>query len=71
MARTRTPDSLAGFLSLVLPGAGQLYHGNPFSAALWFGLVLVGYIAFILPGVLLHLFCIADAIDPPRGRWRF
>jgi TM2 domain-containing membrane protein YozV len=51
---------LAAILSLVVPGAGQLYTGNALSAVLWFVLVTAGYV-LILPGIFLHLFCIASA----------
>lgn len=51
---------LAAALSLVVPGAGQLYTGNALSALLWFVLVGAGY-TLILPGIFLHLFCIAAA----------
>jgi hypothetical protein len=51
---------LAAVLSLVIPGAGQLYTGNLASAILWFILVTAGYTLF-LPGLFLHLFCIASA----------
>ena len=51
---------LAAVLSMIVPGAGQLYAGNALSAMLWFLLVTAGYF-FLLPGVFLHLFCIASA----------
>jgi TM2 domain-containing membrane protein YozV len=51
---------LAAVLSLVVPGAGQLYTGNVMTAILWFLLVTLGY-TLILPGIFLHLFCIAAA----------
>lgn len=51
---------LAGALSLLIPGAGQIYTGNFLSAILWFILVSAGY-TLILPGLFLHLFCIASA----------
>lgn len=51
---------LAALLSLFVPGAGQLYTGRFASALLWFLLVSAGYF-FILPGLFLHLFCIASA----------
>jgi hypothetical protein len=51
---------LAGALSLLIPGAGQIYTGNFLSAILWFVLVSAGY-TLILPGLFLHLFCIAAA----------
>lgn len=52
--------TLAALLSLVIPGAGQLYCGNILSAVLWFILVTAGY-TILLPGLFLHLFCIAFA----------
>ncbi len=51
---------LAGFLSLWIPGLGQLYAGRVMAAILWFLVVGAGY-ALILPGLVLHLFCIASA----------
>jgi TM2 domain-containing membrane protein YozV len=47
-------------LSLLVPGAGQLYTGNVFTAVLWFVLVGAGY-ALLLPGLFLHMVCIATA----------
>jgi TM2 domain-containing membrane protein YozV len=52
--------ALAALLSLFVPGAGQLYTGNILSAILWFVLVAAGY-TLVLPGLFLHLFCIASA----------
>jgi hypothetical protein len=51
---------LAAVLSLLVPGAGQLYAGNVLSALLWFVLVGAGY-TLVLPGMFLHLVCIATA----------
>ena len=51
---------LAAMLSLLVPGAGQLYAGNVLSALLWFVLVCAGY-TIVLPGLFLHLCCIATA----------
>jgi TM2 domain-containing membrane protein YozV len=56
----RANPVLAAALSLFVPGAGQLYTGNVLSAILWFLLVSAGY-TLILPGIFLHLFCIAAA----------
>ena len=52
--------ALAAVLSLIVPGAGQLYTGNVATAVLWFVLVTLGY-TLVLPGLFLHLFCIATA----------
>jgi hypothetical protein len=58
----RTPNpGVAAILSLVVPGAGHLYAGRPLSAVLWFMAVSLGYLLLIVPGVLLHILCIASA----------
>src|SRR5262249_34071361 len=63
-ARVASPF-LAGFLSAWIPGAGQLYAGRVGAAILWFLVVGLGY-ALILPGLVLHLFCIASAVSSAR-----
>jgi len=60
LAHTPNP-ALAAVLSLIVPGAGQLYAGRPVSAVLWFVVVSVGYLLLIVPGVVLHAICIAAA----------
>jgi len=52
--------ALAAVLSLLVPGAGQLYTGNIVSGILWFMLIAAGY-TLILPGLFLHMICIATA----------
>ena len=51
---------LAAVLTVWMPGAGHLYAGRFLAAVLWFLVVGAGY-ALILPGLILHLFCIASA----------
>lgn len=53
--------AVAAVLSLIVPGAGHLYAGRPLSAVLWFMAVSLGYLLLIVPGVLLHILCIASA----------
>lgn len=52
---------VAGLLSFILPGAGQIYKGNVGAGILWFFLVAVGYGMLILPGLILHVVCIYTA----------
>ncbi len=64
---------LAAVLSVWVPGAGHLYAGRFAAAVLWFLIVGMGYV-LILPGLVLHLLCIASAASsahslgapPPR-----
>jgi TM2 domain-containing membrane protein YozV len=59
---------VAALLSLIIPGAGQMYKGNVFSGLFWLVFVIIGYTMFIVPGLILHLICIIAAAsgDPYR-----
>ncbi|HEX8653367.1 MAG TPA: tetratricopeptide repeat protein [Pyrinomonadaceae bacterium] len=62
----RTPQRLwnpgvAGLLSLIIPGAGQMYRGKVGAGLLWFVCVPLGYLLFIIPGIALHIICIFNA----------
>ena len=56
---------LAGLLSVWLPGAGHLYSGRLLAAIVWFLAVGAGYV-LILPGLILHFFCILSAASSAR-----
>lgn len=58
---------VAALLSLWIPGAGQLYAGRALAAVLWFVVVGMGYV-LILPGLVLHLFCVASAAASASAR---
>lgn len=57
---------VAALLSFLIPGAGQIYKGNIASGILWFLFTGLGYFLLIVPGLILHLFCIilAASGDP-------
>jgi hypothetical protein len=59
---------LAAFLSFLIPGLGQIYKGQVGIGIIWFIAVLVGYGVFVVPGLILHIICIATAAsgDPYR-----
>lgn len=59
----------AAVLSMIVPGAGQLYAGRPLSAIAWFLLVTMGYLLLIVPGILLHVLCVAAAAGAAH-QWR-
>ena len=59
----RWSPGLAAVLSFFVPGLGQLYKGQILGGILWFFLVGIGYLALILPGLVLHLFCILGALS--------
>lgn len=51
---------LAALLSLVIPGAGQMYRGKVGAGLLWLVCVPLGYV-LIVPGLILHVICIFNA----------
>ncbi len=59
---------IAAVLSLVIPGAGQLYKGQVGNGLVWLVAVTLGYLFFIVPGLVLHICCIVGATsgDPTR-----
>jgi hypothetical protein len=59
-ARTWSPG-VAAVLSLVIPGAGQMYKGQVGQGIAWLLGVILGYAFFIVPGLILHLSCIVTA----------
>jgi TM2 domain-containing membrane protein YozV len=68
-ARHPPNAAAAAVLSMIVPGAGQLYAGRPLSGVAWFVLVTMGYLLLIVPGVLLHIFCVASAAGAAH-HWR-
>jgi hypothetical protein len=65
--RQRPNAAAAAILSLIVPGAGQLYCGRPLTAIAWFALVTMGYLLLVIPGVMLHMLCIASAAAAARA----
>jgi tetratricopeptide (TPR) repeat protein len=51
---------VAGLLSLIVPGAGQMYRGKVGAGLLWLVCVPLAYV-FIIPGLALHAICIFNA----------
>jgi TM2 domain-containing membrane protein YozV len=62
IAQTAQPNNgIAAVLSLVIPGAGQMYKGQVGQGLIWLVVVVLGYVMFIIPGLILHLVCILSA----------
>ena len=61
---------IAAVLSLVLPGAGQMYKGQVANGFAWLLVVVIGYFVFIVPGMILHILCVLGAAlgDPMREK---
>jgi TM2 domain-containing membrane protein YozV len=60
-APARLNAGVAAVLSLVIPGAGQMYCGRVGEGLAWLLFVVIGYAMFIAPGLLLHVLCIFGA----------
>lgn len=58
---------VAAVLSLVIPGAGQMYKGNVGTGFAWLVGVAVGYAMLIVPGLVLHLICVVNAASHQEG----
>ena len=54
-------SALAMAISLVWAGLGQIYRGELVSGIVWMILTPLGYLCFIIPGLILHLLCIIFA----------
>ncbi len=61
---------IAGVLSFVVPGLGQLYKGQFWGALLWFLITGAGYAAFFFPGLVVHFFCVLAAAFNSAGKER-
>jgi TM2 domain-containing membrane protein YozV len=68
-ARTIEGDSIAAVLSLILPGAGQIYKGRTLAGIVWMLVTAWLYLTIFLPGVLVHFACVGEAYwRPARDR---
>jgi len=67
--RTWNPGT-AAVLSFVIPGTGQLYKGQILAGLCWLVGVGAGYLAFVVPGVFLHIACVYNAYshDPTKTK---
>lgn len=52
---------VAALLSLIIPGAGQMYKGQVGNGLVWLVFVVIVYAAFNALGLILHLLCIFGA----------
>ena len=64
---TTWSPGIAAVLSLVIPGAGQMYKGQIGVGMAWLVCVILGYFLFIIPGLLLHLTCVITAASGHRA----
>ena len=60
---------VAAVLSLVIPGAGQMYKGQIGAGFAWLIGTIIGYALLVVPGLIVHVICIVNAAsgDPTRA----
>lgn len=61
--KQRPSAGIAAVLSFLIPGLGQLYQGKFLVALVWLVCTGIGYFLLIVPGLVLHLSCIACALS--------
>jgi hypothetical protein len=64
--RQRASSGVAALLSAVFPGAGHIYCGEVAAGLGWFMATCVGYIALIVPGIIIHICCIVAASNAAK-----
>lgn len=57
-----TGNMIAGIASFFIPGFGQILKLKILSGILWFVFTGIGYFFLVVPGVILHFFCIINAV---------
>lgn len=61
MTKKNEPSYGAAILSLLIPGLGQAVKGSMLMGLIWFLMVVIGYCALIVPGLILHFLCVVRA----------
>lgn len=61
MATNKKGDSAAALISLLIPGAGQMYNDKIIQGMVWLVATVAGYAFMVIPGLVIHAFCIFDA----------
>jgi hypothetical protein len=64
-APMRYSPAAAAALSLFLPGVGQIYSGRVGQGVGWLLATGLGYLLFLVPGLILHICCIVNAAAVP------
>ena len=61
-----TSATQAALLSFFVPGLGQMCSGRVPAGLLWMMFTCLGYVCFIVPGIVLHILCVINAARQPR-----
>jgi TM2 domain-containing membrane protein YozV len=68
VAKKEWSPAAAAVLSFMITGLGQMYKGAVGSGLAWLFFTLLGYVALIVPGLVLHACCVVSAAsgEPPE-----
>lgn len=61
-----TTSTQAALLSFFVPGLGQMCSGRVPAGLLWMMFTCLGYVCFIVPGMVLHILCVINATRPQQ-----
>jgi hypothetical protein len=67
LMRPRRSQGVAALLSVFWPGAGHIYCGEVGAGIGWMMATFIGYIVFIIPGIILHVCCVVAAANTAKG----
>lgn len=57
----------AALLNFFVPGLGHMVSGYMSSGLLWMLFVCLGYVCFIIPGIVLHILCVVSIARKTAG----
>jgi len=63
----RQSQGVAALLSFFWPGAGHIYCGEVGAGIGWMMATFIGYLAFVIPGIILHICCIVAASNTAKS----
>jgi hypothetical protein len=63
----RHSQGVAALLSFFWPGAGHIYCGEVGAGIGWMMATFIGYLAFVVPGIILHICCIVAASNTAKS----
>ena len=58
---TKWNPGIAAIFSVFVPGAGQMYKGQIGRGLAWLAGTAIGYMAMVVPGIVVHIICIYNA----------
>jgi hypothetical protein len=70
MVKRRYLHLTAALMSLLIPGAGQIYKGRTLAGVIWLVVVGAAYWAVGAPGLMVHLMCVVTAGSAARVKRR-